>query len=134
MGGRNEQQMMRGTCNQNAWNQSLSLSQLRTGRRIAASSSITTPISSLVGTNAAIECDSNADTCVLGKNFVVLAMTYRTADVYPYDNKYKPITNVPIVTGATAWDDPTTAQTYILVFNKSLYYGPKLDHSLVNPN
>lgn len=44
------------------------------------------------------------------------------------------MTNVPIVTGATAYDDPITGQTIILVFNESLYYGTKLDHSLINPN
>ena len=60
--------------------------------------------------------------------------TTRTADVYAYDKSIKPIENVPIVTGATAYDDNRTGQTYILVFNESLYYGPNLDHTLVNPN
>ena len=61
-------------------------------------------------------------------------MTSRTADVYPYDSSYKPMVNVPIVTGATAWDDPHSGETYILIFNESLFYGPKLNHSLINPN
>ena len=80
------------------------------------------------------EADSNADTCCLGTNFLVLSMSSRTADVYPYDSSYSPIVNVPIVSGATAYDDDNTGETYILVFNESLYYGPKLDHSLLNPN
>jgi hypothetical protein len=80
------------------------------------------------------ECDTNADTCCLGKNFVVLTSTFRTADVYAYDTSIKPIENVPIVSGATAYDDPASGQTYILVFHESLYYGDKLDHTLVNPN
>ena len=42
--------------------------------------------------------------------------------------------NVPIVSGATAWDDPVTGETLILVVNEGLYYGKKLDHSLLNPN
>ena len=42
--------------------------------------------------------------------------------------------NVPIVTGATAYDDPITGETFILLFHESLYYGKKLDHSLINPN
>ena len=86
------------------------------------------------GTVADNECDTNADTCCLGKNFVVLHATFRTADVYAYDTSIRPIENVPIVTGATAYDDPITNQTYILVFNESLYYGERLDHSLINPN
>ena len=80
------------------------------------------------------ECDTNADTCCLGKNFVVLTPTFRTADVYAYDTSIKPIENVPIVSGATAYDDPGSGRTYILVFHESLYYGDKLDHTLINPN
>ena len=34
----------------------------------------------------------------------------------------------------TAYDDDATGQTYILVFHEALYYGNKLDHSLINPN
>ena len=41
---------------------------------------------------------------------------------------------VSIVSGATAWDDPVTRQTYILVINEGLFYGNKMDHSLINPN
>ena len=57
-------------------------------------------------TGANNECDSNADTCCLGKNFVVLHPTYCTTDVYAYDTSIKPMENVPIVSGATAYDDP----------------------------
>ena len=32
------------------------------------------------------------------------------------------------------YDDPLTGNTYILLFNESLYYGSKMDHSLFNPN
>ena len=80
------------------------------------------------------ECDTNADTCCLGKNFVITGFTTQTADVYPYDKSYAPMQNVPIVTGATAYDDPVTGQTYILLFHEALYDGTKLDHSLINPS
>ena len=83
---------------------------------------------------AANECDTNADTCCLGKNFVILEFTQRAADVYAYIKDIAPIVGVPIVSGATAWDDPVTGQTYILVINEGLYYGNKMDHSLINPN
>jgi len=42
--------------------------------------------------------------------------------------------NFPIVTDMTAYDDQKTGQTYILVFNESLYYGSKFDHTLIHPN
>ena len=38
------------------------------------------------------------------------------------------------MSGATAWDDPKTGITYVIVINEALYYGIKLDHSLINPN
>jgi hypothetical protein len=86
------------------------------------------------GTSANNESDTNADTCCLGTNFIILSRSTRTADVYSYDTSVEPIHNVPIVTGATAWTDSNTSITYILCFHESLYYGRKLDHSLINPN
>ena len=113
----------------------LSASAIRTGpRTIAQSSVLTNEITTPAGTAGYNECDTNTDTCVLGANFIPLSLTHRTADVYPYDKAYTPIANVPIVTGATAWDDTDSGQMYILVFNESLFYGTKLDHSLINPN
>ena len=85
-------------------------------------------------TTANNECDTNADTCCLGTNFIVLACTNRVADVYAYDKSVAPVTSVPIVTGATAYEDPDTGRTYILLVHEGLYYGSKLDHSLINPN
>jgi len=67
------------------------------------------------GTMATNEADTNADTCCLGKNFLILSHTTRVADVYAYDKAIAPIENVPIVTGATAYDCPVTQATYILV-------------------
>ena len=75
------------------------------------------------GVVAANGCDSNADTCCLGSNFIVLENTRRTADVYAYDKSIKPISNVPILSGATACDDPNTGETYIIVINEALCYG-----------
>ena len=54
--------------------------------------------------------------------------------MYTYDKSIAPQLNIPIVTGATAYDDPDTCQTFILVINEGLYYGSRLDHTLINPN
>jgi hypothetical protein len=48
------------------------------------------------------KCDTNADMCCLGRNFIVLHSTYCTDDEYAYHASIQPIENVPIVTGATA--------------------------------
>ena len=80
------------------------------------------------------ELDTNAETCCLGSNFTVLRMSSRTADVYPYDPSYKPLYNVPIVSGVTMVTDSITGNSLITVINEALYYGKKLDHSLINTN
>ena len=80
-----------------------------------------------------IEMDSNADTCVLGQNFIVTSYSQRSAEVYAYD-KDLPSTVVPIVSGATAYTCPTSGHTFILIVNEALYYGTRLDHSLFNQN
>ena len=64
----------------------------------------------------------------------MLEYTWRVADVYTYDQDIAPKTGIPIVTGATAWTDPVTGETYVIVINEALFYGAKLDHSLINPN
>lgn len=79
------------------------------------------------------ESDSNADTCCLGKNWIVCEYTTRSADVFPYDDSYEPTKNVPIVSGATAYTTEDH-ETFILVINEGLFYGDKLGHSLINPN
>lgn len=72
-------------------------------------------------------------TCVLGVNFKILEYTSRAAQVFGFD-KSSGSTEVPIVTGATAYGDLQSGETYILVFNESLFFGARLDHSLLNPN
>ena len=81
-----------------------------------------------------MEMDSHADTIVLGSNAIILQYTSRECDVLPYADLYKPICDVPIVTGATAVTSSTTGKTFILVFHEAIWMGGQLDHSLINPN
>ena len=78
--------------------------------------------------------DYNADTCCLGINFIVMNMTERRADVYPYDTSYEPMYNSPIVTGASTYTNINTWRLFIIVINEALYYGRKLGLSLINPS
>ena len=66
-------------------------------------------------TQALNECDTNAETCCLGKKFIISQYTTRSADVYAYDKSCDPIKNVPIGTGMIAYDDDATEQTYIYI-------------------
>ena len=85
------------------------------------------------GTRGRMELDSHANTIVAGANCVVLAYTGRECDVSPYDDKYEPVSGVPIVNAATAWQSPVTGQIYILILNESLWM-PELPNTLVNQN
>ena len=86
------------------------------------------------GTLPAKKTVSDADTCCLGTNFIVMSMTEIISDVYPYDTSYEPMNTVPIVTSALTYTDINTGRSFILVINEALYYGKKLGHSLINTN
>jgi hypothetical protein len=126
MGGRNEQA-------QN--HQAPRAGAVVTIRRIQSATPIVStwkdPIENTAADN---ECDTKAETCCLGENLIVFNTTYRTSDVYAYATSIKPVENIPIVSGATAYDDPVSGDTFILVFHECLYHRDKLDHTLTNPN
>ena len=86
------------------------------------------------GHHGRIELYSHADTIVFGKNCMVLAFTGRECDVSPYTDTYVSIKSVPIAKAGTAWTSPELGTTFILVSNKGLWMGDKMDHTLVNPN
>ncbi len=90
--------------------------------------------SSLEGTYGLTEMDSHADTACLGRNFWVISHTDRVCEVSPYHPDYPPMSDVPIVQAATAYDDPESGETFVLVVNQGLYLGEALQNSLLNPN
>ena len=104
-----------------------------TVRRIAASNSRGQVYQPMPGTDGDNESDFNADTCRLGQNYVVLQFTRWMAEAFAF-NENLPSNTVPIVSGATAYTCPRRKVTYILVVHEALYFGTKLNHSLLNPN
>ena len=99
-------------------------------RIIRKSRAVPEPPADTVDMNKA---DTNAYTCCLGNYFFTHVYINRSADVYPYNDDYTSIEIVPIVSGATASDQPN-GTTYILVFHGSLHYGTKIQHILINKN
>lgn len=96
--------------------------------QIAVTNTLTTPTSRC-------ELDSHADTCALGMNFTPLSFTGRKCDVLPYNGNHSDMErDVPVVTAATAYTNQVTGETSILVVNEGLYFGERLQHSLINPN
>ena len=127
MGGRNAQSLR----SRNPSNRERSICNVITKSRIRKYNSKIGE--SAPNTAADNEADMNTDTCCLGYNFIPLHFTNRTADVYPYNDAYEPIENIPIVSAATAYAHPD-GSTSIIVFNKALYYRNQMKHSLINPN
>jgi hypothetical protein len=80
------------------------------------------------------DLDSHADTCCAGATAHVIEYTGKTCDVSPFSKEYNAICNVPIVKAATAYDDPVTGETFILIMGQALYFGDWLEHSLLCPN
>ena len=74
---------------------------------------------------ASNELDNNTDTCCLGSNCVPIYFTGDECEVMPYSSDYEPIKHIPIVQGATAYDDENTGETIILIYNQN---------TLTNPN
>jgi len=59
----------------------------------------------LEGMYGLVELDTLADMACLGRNFRVIPQTDRVCEVSPYHPDYPPITDMPIVQAATAYDD-----------------------------
>ncbi len=79
------------------------------------------------------EIDNHADTTCFGKNFRVISFTSEVCSLSPYLSEYDSITDIPICTTATAVD-LNSGETIILEFGQGLWFGNRMDHSLVNPN
>jgi len=59
--------------------------------------------------------DSHANTCVLGKGWTLWEGTGEVCCVLGFSDQLDAIQGIEMVTGATAWDDPNTGRTYVLM-------------------
>ncbi len=78
-----------------------------------------------------LELDSHADTCVLGRDALILLDYDRPVIVKGYDPSLGTKTYATI-SGALAYDDPVTGEVYHLVINQAIHISP-LDHHLLCP-
>lgn len=81
-----------------------------------------------------VELDRHADTTCVSKNFRVISHTYKVCEVFPYHHRYESIQEVLIVQAATAYDDPDSGETFILIVNQCLHLGDTMERTLMNPN
>jgi hypothetical protein len=78
--------------------------------------------------------DSHADTCIAGPNCIIKEYTNQVANVSACSDIYDELTNVLIITVATAYNDPTTGVTFITIIGQALYLGDKVSNTLLCPN
>jgi hypothetical protein len=64
----------------------------------------------------------------------VIEYTDQVCDVSPFSSKYEPMRNIPVAKTVAAYDDPYDHETYILVTAQSLYYGDKIENTLICSN
>ena len=106
--------------------------QGRSIKRMRTNDSDTVPIG--YGKEARCELDTRADTTCAGINCRPVYYTGQHCKAYGFHSDLSPINNVPIATVATAWSDPHTGESYIIIINKALYFGDGMDNSLLHPN
>lgn len=63
----------------------------------------------------------------------MLSTTGQCCNVHGFHSDFEAIEDVPVARAATAVQNEDGA-IYILIVNEALYFGPSLDHSLINPN
>ena len=61
----------------------------------------------------------------------MIAETGTTCTVEPFHGDYEGFRNIPIVTACTAYDDPITGETILLIFHQVLWFGASLETSLI---
>jgi hypothetical protein len=54
--------------------------------------------------------------------------------IYPYSGEYNPIKDIPVTTVATVYTDPSTGQQALLIFHETLFFGDRLQDTLLCPN
>ena len=86
------------------------------------------------GIIANFQLNARLDTSCAGANCRPLYFTGQQCNVFGFHRELTSLKDVPIASVATAWTDNIIGQTYILIFNEVLYFGPSLDYSLLNPN
>jgi hypothetical protein len=90
----------------------------------------------IAATSSSIRCelDSHADTCVAGNNTLLISHDDQRVSVNAYSDELKPLKGILIATVTTLYEDEKSGDMYILVIHQALYFGDRLQSSLLNPN
>jgi transposase InsO family protein len=90
----------------------------------------------IAATSSSIRCelDSHADTCVAGDNTLLISHNDQRVSVNAYSDELKPLKGILVATVATLYQDAATGDSCILIIHQALYFGKRLQSSLLNPN
>ena len=78
--------------------------------------------------------DTHADTCCAGSNWSLLETTGEFCEVSPFLGTYEPVSEIPLARCCTVWTDQSNSTEHLLVADQMLWFGTKLQNSLINPN
>ena len=78
------------------------------------------------------DVDSHADTHCFGRNFRPIHWTGQECSMAPFLSAYSQQENIQICTGTTAFT-LDTGEVIILLFGQGLWFGNRMDKSLINP-
>ena len=78
------------------------------------------------------ELDSHSDTCVVGKNALIVHDYDRKVNVAGYDPNQPTAQSLRIVSADLAFDDPNSGEVIILVLNQAISI-PHIEHKLMSP-
>jgi hypothetical protein len=77
------------------------------------------------------ELDSHVDTCVLGKNALIIVDHERSVSVSGYNNSMSPVEHIT-VSGVIGYVHPLDGKQYYLVIHQAIHI-PSLQHNLLCP-
>ena len=97
----------------------------RRGKTYLLLTALFPPFLTLFPLRLVCELNSHANACALGS---CLPRIPYNSDAFDAGE------NIPIVTAATAYRDPSDGQVYILLIHEGLWFGDWLVHSIISPN
>ena len=78
--------------------------------------------------------DYHVNTTCAGNNMTLFSYTGYKCNVIGFRSNLESITNIPVVTAVTAYNDPLSGTTVMLVFNKTLFFGSSIERYLIANN
>jgi hypothetical protein len=78
------------------------------------------------------DLDSHADTCVVGKNALIVHLLNKKVNVTGFDPSLGKVKDLDLVSAALAYDCPATGETVILIIHQAVHV-PTMKNDLLCP-